>query len=211
MAPREQTIKKMASKEKISKHQWTDFQIHTLLCLLAKGIHIKAHIPVNNSTSTTSRYNNMNVATALNRALNNGDYTSDVPVRAVALKIEELMISFPAAVQTMERQRVGVMTRTLRKVWKRGIRFDGSKKTLELKKQMENARLVNALEDSIDKVVINGLYVPVGAIGGLLPVGETVAAAAALKAQRAAGGRVLYEQTPARKRPHLSQIMLLLM
>lgn len=107
---------------------------------------------------------------------------------------------YPAAVQTMERQRVGVMTRTMRKVWQRGIRFDGSKKAAVLQGEMNDASLTMTLEEGIDKVVIDGCYAPVSAIDGLRPDGQASAPAATLGNQRATHDPMLSEQTPARKR-----------
>jgi len=109
-------------------HEWTKFEENTLLALMVKGVHI-ANLDMTAEVSKKKKY--MDIATALNTACHKGQYADDIPWKAVADKVEHWIKTKKAGVALMERHRVGHVTRTMKRVWNRGIKFDGTMREWE--------------------------------------------------------------------------------
>jgi hypothetical protein len=58
----------------------------------------------------------------LNRSLNYGNHERDIPAEEVSAEIDRLMEERKDAVGFMERQRVGRITRAMKRVWERGAK-----------------------------------------------------------------------------------------
>jgi len=58
----------------------------------------------------------------LNRSLNYGNHEHDIPAEEVSAEIDRLMEERKDAVGFMERQRVGRITRAMKRVWERGAK-----------------------------------------------------------------------------------------
>lgn len=128
-------------------HEWTKFEIHTLLCLMSRNIHIRG-LPVpadeqqGNAVAAGGRSQNsrkkradlphvskrsahMDVATALNRVLNGLDISQDIDHREVSTMIDQIVIEKKGSLAVMQRQKPKRMTRFLKQVLRRNVGFTG--------------------------------------------------------------------------------------
>lgn len=108
------------------------FQKHTLLCLMAKGMHLEERGKRSDEPGAMRRHAYLNVATELNLAVNgkNG-YGEDIDKREVAKMIDRMLVEKKGVVGKggyMERATRGRITRGLKMAWERskGADFDGS-------------------------------------------------------------------------------------
>ncbi|RDW59709.1 hypothetical protein BP6252_12796 [Coleophoma cylindrospora] len=116
-------------------HDWTPFELHTLLCLMARGYHLGGiHKRTKGSTkdelqAAASRHAYLDLATKLNETISRGNFINDIPVKSIFNKIDEILETHKGPVAYMERQRVGRMTRGLKYVFARSppIGFTGTK------------------------------------------------------------------------------------
>lgn len=96
------------------------------------------------------------VATALNRALNYRDETQDIAVEEVSAMIDKLLSERKAAVKFMERQKLGKVTRSMKRVWDRGLNFDGSvKEWLNGRKEKLEKLVMEKASDKLTAAVEN--------------------------------------------------------
>ncbi|PMD40794.1 hypothetical protein L207DRAFT_345830 [Hyaloscypha variabilis F] len=107
-------------------HHWTNFELHTMLCLLTKGVHLEGYDKIKKSedTNTAKRNAYLTFATTLNNALHGTDYEQDIHKKEVTRKLDELLLNHKAIVGKgglAERQFGGRVTRTLRLAWQRSL------------------------------------------------------------------------------------------
>lgn len=149
------------------RHLWTAFEQHALLCLLARQIQITGisnrgkhprHGRKKGSYGVTGsmKHAYADVATALNRALNYRDETQDIAVEEVSAMIDKLLSERKAAVKFMERQKLGKVTRSMKRVWDRGLNFDGSvKEWLNGRKEKLEKLVMEKASDKLTAAVEN--------------------------------------------------------
>ena len=155
-----------------------DQQKHTLLCLMAKNMHLDEKSVRNEEERALRRHSYMNVATALNTALNGetGSFERDIDKREVAKMIDRMLQEKKGVVGKggyMERATMGRITRGLKRMWERGTRFDydGSMSgRARWRKRSEKGRTCNAtgstskreaITQAVEKVVAPGIS-PIG-------------------------------------------------
>lgn len=104
-------------------------QIHTLLCLMAKGEHCWKASDKKGDPAEAQSHAYLNVATLLNKAVNDGNYDMDIDKREVARMIDHVLESKKGAVGYISRQPARRLTRGMKQVWDRKppINFTGSK------------------------------------------------------------------------------------
>lgn len=130
-------------------HNWTEFEEHALFCIIARNIH-KTGLPKEADPTETPatlarrraaarmaetgsmpsiRQAHIDVADLLNKAIHGvGNYGKDIDKAEVSRMIDHLMVEKKGAIAYLERQRVARVTRAMKKVWRRGLDFDGSLK-----------------------------------------------------------------------------------
>jgi len=129
-------------------HEWTKFEMHTLLCLICRNIHIRGlSVPQDEKQRTamaaggrnrkskkarelphvSKKSAHMDVATALNRALNGRDISNDIDYHEVSAMIDKILSEKKGAIAVMQRQKTERMTRFMKQIWKRGTGFTGDK------------------------------------------------------------------------------------
>jgi hypothetical protein len=128
-------------------HEWTKFEIHTLLCLMSRNVHIRGlPVPGGEQQGTamaaggssrkskkkraelphvSKRSAHMDVATALNRALNGLNISQDIDHREVSTMIDKIVIEKKGSLAVVQRQKPKRMTRFLKHVLRRNIGFTG--------------------------------------------------------------------------------------
>ncbi|KAH7416841.1 hypothetical protein BKA64DRAFT_739435 [Cadophora sp. MPI-SDFR-AT-0126] len=113
-------------------HEWTQFELHTMLCLIAKGVHLEQRPNKRTEAPTITHANAYeNFYTALNDAVHRKDYTSDIPKKEVTRMLDQMLAErkhVAGKAGLVERQRNGRVTRALRIAWNRepAIDFDGT-------------------------------------------------------------------------------------
>ncbi|PVH81210.1 hypothetical protein DL98DRAFT_571312 [Cadophora sp. DSE1049] len=113
-------------------HEWTQFELHTMLCLIAKGVHLEQRPDKRTEAPTITRANAYeNFYSALNDAVHRKDYTSDIPKKEVTRMLDQMLAERKHVAGKgglVERQRNGRVTRALRMTWTRepSIDFDGT-------------------------------------------------------------------------------------
>ncbi|KAL2064728.1 hypothetical protein VTL71DRAFT_3866 [Oculimacula yallundae] len=114
------------------EHKWTEFELHTMLCLIAKGVHLEQRPNKRTEAPTVTRANAYeNFYTALNDAVHGKDYGRDIHKNEVTRMLDQMLADRKHVVGMgglVERQRVSRVTRALRMAWKRPRNgdFDGS-------------------------------------------------------------------------------------
>jgi hypothetical protein len=134
-----------------SEHEWTVFEEHTLLCLICRNIHITGFHPEEAETflsasgkkfakmsskreekeqglQGTKKHAHTDVATLLNAALHGSDYQKDISAVEVSKKIDKVLSEKKAALKFMERNAKGRVTGAIKKIWQRGLQFDGTER-----------------------------------------------------------------------------------
>ncbi|RFU28042.1 hypothetical protein B7463_g8287, partial [Scytalidium lignicola] len=116
-------------KRKDMHHDWTPFEMHTLLCLIAKGEHCWAPSEKKSDAVDAQKHAYLNVATLLNKAVHHKDYKKDIDKREVARMIDIILQEKKGAMAFISRQPSRRLTRGMRQVWERNppINFTGSK------------------------------------------------------------------------------------
>lgn len=125
--------------------------MHTLLCLMAKGVHREKRSKKNDDPGHAKRHAHLEVATALNNAVHKNDYESDIPKQEVSRMIDQLLEERKAILGPggyMDRATRGRITRGLKRMWDRPTKFDfnGSKgewKRGRKEKEMAKHKTVN--------------------------------------------------------------------
>ena len=105
-----------------------NLQKHTLLCLLAKGVHLEERGKATDEASVMRQHAYLNVATELNKAVNgeNG-FGNDIDKKEVARMIDKMLVEKKGVVGKggyMERSTKGRITRGLKRMWEREPSFD---------------------------------------------------------------------------------------
>lgn len=100
------------------EHRWRDSEIHTVLCLLCRGLH-------------RTEGGIMTFAAHLNEALNpigrrDADYTRDIDVEDVRDLLARIFCEKKAAVAFIERQRTTRITRSQWRAFARNLDFVGT-------------------------------------------------------------------------------------
>ncbi|KAL5322415.1 hypothetical protein ACEPPN_010388 [Leptodophora sp. 'Broadleaf-Isolate-01'] len=114
------------------EHEWTQFELHTMLCLIAKGVHLEQRPNKRTEARTITRANAYeNFYTALNNAVHGKDFSSDIHKKEVTRMLDQMLADRKHVVGKgglVERQRNGRVTRALRLAWNRSpaIDFDGT-------------------------------------------------------------------------------------
>ncbi|KAK0125944.1 hypothetical protein ONS95_007567 [Cadophora gregata] len=114
------------------QHKWTQFELHTMLCLIAKGVHLEQRPDKRTEAPTVTRANAYeNFYSALNDAVHRKNYTSDIPKKEVTRMLDQMLAERKHVAGKgglVERQRNGRVTRALRMAWNRepAIDFDGT-------------------------------------------------------------------------------------
>ncbi|KAL3425039.1 hypothetical protein PVAG01_04320 [Phlyctema vagabunda] len=149
--------RKLVEDEDDDEYEWSDFELHTLLCLLCKGMHLSHPKKRADDPRTAKRHAYLNVATELNKALHGNSFEKDIPQVEVTQKIDEILAAKGFA-NYLSRSRVGKITRSMRIVFQRRplLSFDGSifewehgRKAVEMEKEQEK-RLARGVAMSID-------------------------------------------------------------
>lgn len=145
------------------EHDWKPFELHTLLCLMCKGMHLGGFQKRTDDPSSAKRHAYLNVATELNRAIHIGNFDQDIDRRVVANKIDEILSDMKGAVAFMERSRVHRITRSMKLVFERkpAIDFVGTKA------EWEGGRKDREMEKKLARKVADA-----GNIGG--PVRQSI-------------------------------------
>ncbi|KAI6715922.1 hypothetical protein JHW43_001580 [Diplocarpon mali] len=114
-------------------HEWTKFELQTLLSLIARGSHLEQRPNKRTDAPSKVRKNAHEVFyTAFNTALHGKDFTKDINKREVTRMLEQVLEERKHVVGKgglVERQTNGRITRTLSSAWRRpieSINFDGS-------------------------------------------------------------------------------------
>ncbi|KAK2624605.1 hypothetical protein QTJ16_005798 [Diplocarpon rosae] len=114
-------------------HEWTGFELQTMLSLIARGVHLEQHPNKRTDAPSQARKNAQEIFyTALNTALHGKDFTQDINKREVTRMLDQVLEERKHVVGKgglAERQTSGRITRTLTSAWKRptkSIDFDGS-------------------------------------------------------------------------------------
>ncbi|RDW65422.1 hypothetical protein BP5796_10114 [Coleophoma crateriformis] len=134
-------------------HDWTPFELHTLLCLMARGYHLGGmQKRTKGSTkdelqAAATRHAYLDLATKLNETISRGNFINDIPVKTIFNKIDEILETHKGPIAYMERQRVGRMTRGLKYVFARSppIGFTGTKT------EWESGRKEKVMEEELAK------------------------------------------------------------
>lgn len=120
-----------------------DSQMHTLLCLLAKGKHLEVtHGRKSDDPDKRKQHAYFNITTELNEAVRGKVYDDDLTKYDVTKMIDKMLHERKAVVGRggyMERQAVPRITRGLKMMWERPTRFDfdGSKAEWKLGRKAE--------------------------------------------------------------------------
>ncbi|KAH8805684.1 hypothetical protein F5884DRAFT_455577 [Xylogone sp. PMI_703] len=115
------------NKRKNRHYEWTPFEMHTLLCLMAKGEHCWTPSKKTDETEA-KKHAYLNVATLLNKAIHDKDYDNDIDKREVARMIDQVLQEKKGAMAYIARQPARRLTRGMKQVWERNppISFTGS-------------------------------------------------------------------------------------
>lgn len=146
-------------------HQWTAFEHHALLCLIAKQVQITGVVKPGDSINYRQKkkyfdlagsvkHAHHSVAEQLNSALSDASETGEIPHNEVSAMIDKLL-SRKAIVKYMERQSVPRITRAMKRVWNRDLKFDtygGRKGQMENLKKQKASRKATAVKKSVDGV-----------------------------------------------------------
>ena len=129
-------------------HQWTQFETHMLVHILAQH---------------KFQYNRdpMVLTTAFNRLLSTTNYESDISSGEIRLKIKEIVEGRPAFANMMMRQHVPKITRTLMRSYHRGLKFSGERP----KKRLGKSRDRNTAGEGANGVGAEGEREENGRIG----------------------------------------------
>lgn len=136
--------------------------MHTLLCLMAKGLHRENPGKRPDPPGREKRHAHLEVATALNKAVHGNDFESDISKLEVSKMIDKVLEERKAIVGAggyMERATPGRITRGLKRMWDRSTKFDfdGSESEWKLgrkEKVMERLRIANGgavVNDSLEE------------------------------------------------------------
>ena len=100
--------------DRVPTHKWTPFELTALASLICQGVH-------------RHRGGALEFATRLNRAVNGSkDYGKDIDIDEVAIMLETVLRTRPAAIRLIQRQPQSRLTRVQRLVFDRALSFDGS-------------------------------------------------------------------------------------
>ncbi len=94
----------------MSRRKWTKYELHTLLCFMAKQEHTESRI---------------HLATELNKSFSLMDYASDIDMSEIHTKVVSLLKERPAFAKMLLRNRTPKLTRTLRMSFERALNFTG--------------------------------------------------------------------------------------
>jgi hypothetical protein len=142
--------------------------MHTLLCLMAKGLHRekikKGRRRSSDTPGRAKQHAHLEVATALNSAVHGSDYSKDIGKRDVSLMIDKILEERRAITGFngyMERATPGRITRGLKRMWDRTTRFDyrGTQEEWRLgrrAKEMEKYRIARGGKPLINYTDDNG-------------------------------------------------------
>ncbi|KAH7348767.1 hypothetical protein BKA65DRAFT_550833 [Rhexocercosporidium sp. MPI-PUGE-AT-0058] len=114
------------------EHEWTQFELHTMLCLIAKGVHLEQRPNKRTDAPSITRANAYeNFYSALNNAVHGKDFSSDIHKKEVTRMLDQMLADRKHVAGKgglVERQRNGRVTRALRMAWNRSpaIDFDGT-------------------------------------------------------------------------------------
>ncbi|KAI9723336.1 MAG: hypothetical protein M1812_001219 [Candelaria pacifica] len=92
------------------RHKWTKYELHTLLCFLAKQEHTESEI---------------HLSTEFNKALSSMDYAGDIDKKEIRAKVLSLLKERPAFAKMLLRNKIPKLTRTLRLSFERALNFTG--------------------------------------------------------------------------------------
>jgi hypothetical protein len=150
-----------------TSHLWTAFEHHTLLCLIAKQIQITGIVRPDGSRkfgrgkkfdqARSTKHAHSDVADALNKALTDPGHNTYIPEKEVSAMID-LLCKRENVVKYMERQEVGRITRSMKRVWTRDLKYDpfgGRKGRMDLLRSQERKKArgkSNAIVESIEGV-----------------------------------------------------------
>ncbi|KUJ19051.1 uncharacterized protein LY89DRAFT_475423 [Mollisia scopiformis] len=111
-------------------HNWSRFELHTMLCLIAKGVHLEERVRRSDAPGTARVNAYENFATQLNVALHRNDYKSDISKREITYMLDHLLAEYKHVVGKgglVERNAGGRITRAMRMSFARPARgFSGS-------------------------------------------------------------------------------------
>ncbi|CZT03320.1 hypothetical protein WAI453_012401 [Rhynchosporium graminicola] len=114
------------------EHVWTAFELHTMLCLITKGVHLEQRPNKRTEERTVTRANAYeNFYTALNNAVHGKDFNRDIHKKEVTRMLDQMLAERKHVVGLgglVERQRNGRVTRALSMAWNRSKcnDYDGS-------------------------------------------------------------------------------------
>ncbi|KAF3770225.1 hypothetical protein M406DRAFT_66647 [Cryphonectria parasitica EP155] len=133
MSPRSQS--RSVSCDSIIPHEWTAFEIRTLICLIIKGEHEISPEPID-------------FATKLNKALNprqadketvQEHFNRDIPVYDVQEMLQRILSKKKHAVDVSERHPTTVVTKAKIQAFVRSLDFDGSEEEWDVMGRKERA------------------------------------------------------------------------
>lgn len=136
-----------ATKDERPRRKWTDFEATVLMNLIIRNVHRTGlekdeFSKLADSTAPHKKHRNarrakevadpdklkyVDVATALNRALHKSDYTNDIPVEEVEKLLHFFLRDRKGAIAVIDRQPTARLTRSLHRIWNRGLNFLGTK------------------------------------------------------------------------------------
>ncbi|KAI9815434.1 MAG: hypothetical protein M1827_002567 [Pycnora praestabilis] len=108
-------------------HEWTQYELNTLVCLMAKQEH----------TSSA-----LNLATELNTALHTVDVNDDIDKREIQDMVQEILLTRPAFAKMLSRHRILKITRVLKRSFERALYLSGdlADKEEDLKRKGDRQR-----------------------------------------------------------------------
>ena len=138
--------------------------MHTLLCLMAKGLHCEnPGKKSDNNPERVKRHAHLEVATALNKAVYGDDFENDISKREISKMIDKILEERKAIFGSggyMDRSVPGRITRGLKLMWERSTKFDFDGSMAEWKlgrKAKEMGKLGIIIEDTlVDNTVEEG-------------------------------------------------------
>ncbi|RDL37425.1 uncharacterized protein BP5553_04858 [Venustampulla echinocandica] len=113
------------------ERHWTQFELQTLLALMAKGVHLEGRSKRKDDPGSARHAAQLNFATELNKALHGNDFRQDISKKEITRMVEKMMVERKHVVGKgglMERQGTARLTRSLRMAWEtnRKMDFNGS-------------------------------------------------------------------------------------
>ncbi|OBT68173.1 hypothetical protein VE03_02401 [Pseudogymnoascus sp. 23342-1-I1] len=160
-----------AAKDEGQRRKWTTFEETIMMNLIVRSIHrtgLEKDELSKLSDSTAPRHKHRNarrakevgnpdtfkyvdVGTALNRALHKSDYTEDIPVEEVKKLLHFFLRNKKGAIAVIDRQPAARLTRSIRRIWNRGLNFVGTiaeweggrKAAEEVKRREDEERRLN--------------------------------------------------------------------